>query len=479
MAGTDLEPARLPREWMTPGMTAAQLLAIVGAYRRVIAITAISAMMLAVLFSLIMSKTYVATTTLRIDAPTRDPETGGEISATMAAGFMSTQMDLIHSSRVLLAVVDKLGWDRDPDYASSSDGVERNRQRIAERVLAKNLKVVAGSKDSHLVDLSYAAKTPELAARVANVIAETYIETLSSSSAEPADKRSKAYTEQLDGLRQAVDDAQAKVTAFRNQNGLIELDQTVDAEGKYLLDLNTRLVETQAAERLGQLRMSESRRGAASDTAVLDSPVVQKLKEQLLELESRFAEVSRTLGPNHPDYRALQAEIAVARSRLASETGVYSQSIRQQAGISRSDAAELRAEIAEQREKVLKVRALQEQGAGLRRALEAAKSIYDKALQSYDQVVLGGVRRLPSVGVITEAVAPLNASKPIIRVNLILGLIGGLVCGLIGSFLWELAHRRVRCVDDLERELRLPLLAELPGNALPAPGRALPRPRLP
>jgi capsular polysaccharide biosynthesis protein len=37
----------------------------------------------------------------------------------------------------------------------------------------------------------------------------------------------------------------------------------------------------------------------------------------------------------------------------------------------------------------------------------------------------------------------------------------GLILGLFGPFLFELLNRRVRCRDDVERELGVPVLAEL------------------
>jgi capsular polysaccharide biosynthesis protein len=52
-------------------------------------------------------------------------------------------------------------------------------------------------------------------------------------------------------------------------------------------------------------------------------------------------------------------------------------------------------------------------------------------------------------------------AKPLLKNNLVFGLIAGLMLGLSLAFLLELMHRKVRCLEDLEREFDVPVMAQV------------------
>ena len=106
-------------------------------------------------------------------------------------------------------------------------------------------------------------------------------------------------------------------------------------------------------------------------------------------------------------------------------------------------------------------RSLQDEGARYLRELESAKRAYQQALDEYDRLQLGTRNDQSSANVASRATPPLNPSSPKTVVNLILALILGGGLAVTACFVIELLNRRVRCRDDVERDLDLPVLAEL------------------
>ena len=104
---------------------------------------------------------------------------------------------------------------------------------------------------------------------------------------------------------------------------------------------------------------------------------------------------------------------------------------------------------------------LQDEGARYLRELESAKRAYQQALDEYDRLQLGTRNDQSSANVASRATPPLNPSSPKTVVNLILALILGGGLAVTDCFVIELLNRRVRCRDDVERDLDLPVLAEL------------------
>jgi uncharacterized protein involved in exopolysaccharide biosynthesis len=456
-------PAMLPAAYATAGLSLQQIWSILYAYRRIIGIAVVAAVLLSAIISLVMPKTYIATALVQVDAPTRDAESGNPLPGELAAGYVTTQVDLIGSPAVLMSAVDRLGWADDPAYTKSvpTDAPGGARAWLMEERLFKNLKVSGGTKDSRLIAVSYSGRSADEAAKAANAVANAYVETLTQSFTGSDSERAKTYTGQLDELRKNVDAAQAKLTEFRERTGVIDIEQrgSLDIEQERLLDLERRLVAAESDEQLATLRAQQSAKNAGADINVLTSASVQALKAAESNLVQRLAQISGTLGPRHPEYRAAEAELEAVRSRLSRETGVYSESLRAQAATSAGDAAALRKARDAQRARVLELRGQQDEGASLLRAVESAKLIYDEALKSYDQVVLSQARRSANATIVAAALPPLRKSKPKTSVNLLIGLFGGLVCSALGCLLWELLHRRIRCVDDIAQVLGEPPMA--------------------
>ena len=110
----------------------------------------------------------------------------------------------------------------------------------------------------------------------------------------------------------------------------------------------------------------------------------------------------------------------------------------------------------EQHTKLLKIRELQDQGQKLQLELESAQTVYKRALDGYDQIMFA------SSSMVGRATPPLEASKPNKILLLGVGALIAALIGLLGPLCYELwFNRRLHCRDDIERDLGLPVLAEL------------------
>lgn len=83
-------------------------LRILYARRKIIAMTLIITVLTTLVVSLLLPKTYKATTTLVLNYKGADPITGMPLPAQLLPGYMATQVDIINSRNVGLKVVDEL-----------------------------------------------------------------------------------------------------------------------------------------------------------------------------------------------------------------------------------------------------------------------------------------------------------------------------------------------------------------------------------
>jgi uncharacterized protein involved in exopolysaccharide biosynthesis len=189
--------------------------------------------------------------------------------------------------------------------------------------------------------------------------------------------------------------------------------------------------------------------------------MIQGLKSQLAAERAKLAELSASLGPRHPQILELNAQIAASERALKGELGAYSSNATSEVVSAKELEAKLETAVAERRAQVLKIREIQDQGAKFALELASAQAVYKKALDGHDQVMFASSGAYRNVQLVSSATPPARASRPRTAVALLMVLIAAIGLGLALPFGYELFNRRVRCRDDLERDLGIPVLIEL------------------
>lgn len=447
----------VPQQYAYPGPSLRQLWTIAWAYRvQAVAIAGAITVLGAIVIKL-LPKTYEATATVLIAYEINDPIAGQEFPIGLLGSYISTQMELMESNAVLVPVIEKLGIHQYERYQDFDGTPEELRETILES-LRKNLSITQGDWGSHFIYINYAAETAQEAAAVANAVTEEYLARKSSWVLNPASDREKRYTEKLEEFRRNVDEAQQRVTEFRQRAGLIDLDNASALDMDRLTALEKSLLEAESTKRGAELRLST---GADVDDAVLESSTIQDLKGRLSEQQSLMAELRTSLGGRHPQVQELQSQINQTQGAIRRETSTYSGSAQATLRRAEQQVKQLQTEVANQRDKVLEVRRLQEEGGRYTRELEAAKVVYDQALNGYDQILLASGSQYTNVKVVAPATEPLKPSKPKSLAYLFMVMVMGGGLGVGMPVIYEFFNRRIRCADDLERDFGVPVLVEL------------------
>lgn len=450
----------LPATYFHPGLSLAQIFAIVWAYRgQIIAIMA-SVALITVLAVMFWPRTYSATATLIVNYEVNDPTSGRELPAGLLSNFIATQIDLMQDLQLRLDVVDRLKLTERKFYMAGYNGDGSTRRQWAARVLGENLTITPSKSGSQMIYVSYDANSAEEAAEVANTVAEIYRELAHRHSTEPSE-RAKRSQLKLEALQTRVVEAQQQLTEFHQANGLIDPEYKTNSDINVLSELETRLLEAQNARRIAEAR-------AAADQAVGDqvmtSPLWQTLKTQLAAQEARLAELQISLGPRHPQIIELRTQIAATRRSLEAEQGHYAANAREGLRMARQLEGSLQKAVNEQRGRVLAIGQLREEASKYQLELESAQAMYKRAIEEHDQLMVAARSRYTNVSLVSPATPPLKPSKPRALRTLALGFVAAGMLGFGLPLIRELLGRRVRCRDDLERDLGVPVLAEF--NAL-------------
>ncbi len=464
--------AMIPAELMSQSLSLAQIFSILRAYRNRILLAGVLVMALAVAFSkLVLTRSYVATATVVADYDVNSPETNREFPSNLAASYMATQVEFIGSARVLGKVVDSLNLTGNAIMTKGYTGpANALRQHLIEKVLSKNL-MIGNPKESRLIYITYEAKSAEMAAQIANAIATAYLGEIRERMQGPSKMRAEQYLKSVAEFKAKLNAAETAVAEFRKNTGLIDLETRGEHDTRRLAELDSALLTAEVERRDAQIRnqqVARLGRSGATDVEYTASPAVVQIKQDLLSAEARLVEISKVLGPRHPDYVATEAKVRALKAQLGGELDGFGSGVmanaRTRVGVSSAMVDSLKQRIDAEKAGLRATRGQQDEGARLLRELEAAAKLYDLALDQYGQIIRSAESQYSNVSMLAEATPPVRHSRPKTSVNMVLGLIGGLILAALASLLWELTHRRIRCLEDLEQLLGEAPLAELGAN---------------
>lgn len=245
----------------------------------------------AMLLTSAQDKRYEAVATVIVDYQAENPFDKSAIAPRSSGSYMATQLDIIRSDKVAARVLEQVEIAQSPELAGDASlgatvsGAEQREDLLGQ--LKQNLDVSAGFDNSQMIKIGYSSRNPENAARIANAFAAAYINTALELSREPLQQNAAWFDEQIQVLRRRLRAAEARLTEFQQEQGIVALDEKLDTESERLRELSTSLVEAQSnlfdvqSRQLGT-NHPEYRRAVAREGSLQQS--VEEQKQRILSL---------------------------------------------------------------------------------------------------------------------------------------------------------------------------------------------------
>ena len=253
---------------------------------------------------------------------------------------VASQAQLLMATDLARRVINKLNLSAVPEFGARDnnsivDGLMRmvglgrqNTENSADdRVLKhyyKNLKVYR-LEGSRVIAIDYSSEDPLLSANVANTIVDQYLVLQSSAKRETTEITSAALEPQIVELRKEVQAARQAVADFRARADLLIGADNIPLNQQQLAETSSDYSAAQAIKAEAQAKADLIREllnsGGSLETAsdVLNSQLIQRLRERQVAIQSNIAELSITLLPNHPQLKALQSQLNDYNQQIRSE----------------------------------------------------------------------------------------------------------------------------------------------------------------
>ena len=330
---------------------------------------------------------------------------------------------------------------------------------------------VIPSDTSRLITINYVSTDPEMAAIAANATAEAYILDQIEGKGDVTARASRWLDQRVKELRDRVIESETKLGQYRAQTGLVDIGegstaktQLAKLEGE-LIDARTRRAEAQARYDQIQSLLKDNRgdSGVESAAAVLDSPLIQRLREQETNIVRSLSALSTQLREGHPRMALARNELDDLRKKIEQEVGKIVRNLENELDIARvrernlqREARILEKQIEEQSQASANMRALMAE-------VDANKQLFQTVLGRFKETrVVDDELQQADARIISPAVPPGGPFYPQKRLIIIAALFVSAMFGIAIAIALELLDNGFRSLSHLETVTGIPGLGIVP-----------------
>ena len=331
-------------------------------------------------------------------------ERNEERTAVVDAEAVTSQVQLLLSRDLAREIIKKNKLAERPEFDPVLQGLSPVKSLLAlfgigrdpfsltpeERVLdAYYERFTAYAVDkSRVIVIEFQSRDPELAARVANSIAEGYLVLQQNARQEQARSAGLWLSGEIDSLRKKVAEAESRVEEFRSKSSLFVGTNNTTLSNQQMGELNTQLNNARAlksdAESKARLIREMLQSGKPIEASeVLNSELTRRLSEQRVTLRAQLAEQSSTLLDNHPRIKELKAQLADLDRQLREEAGKMSRSFDSDARIAGGRVEGLSASLEQMKKQAGSTNTQDVQLRALEREAKAQRDLLESYLAKY------------------------------------------------------------------------------------------------
>ncbi|MDJ1461940.1 Wzz/FepE/Etk N-terminal domain-containing protein [Nitratireductor sp. GZWM139] len=415
---------------------------------------------------------------------------------------IASEVEIVKSEAIARSVIKQLNLTEDPEIQTSSswrsavrgaissllsvfdqgdEGAaaagEPDEEDIMRRTMAGFLGRVSVRRvgQSYVLEIGYTSTDPVKAARAANAIANTYMQSSLDAKSQIIARGAQWIEDRLVEVGQQAHEAALSAEEYRNRNDIAQVGAS-GLDQQQLTEISSQLLSAQAAKAGEAARLATINRmlaGELPDSYVgeaLNNTEINRLRSELGAARTRLEAQQTRYGAESEPTLAAKAEIARLEGLITTELvriqGVYKSNL---------DTAEAREQLLQKQLDAIKGNVSEKNLARVELTeLESRATTYRRMYESVLQQLISTLQKqsfpIGDARMVTAATPPLAKNWPkttlIMPMALMLGFAGGL--GLAG--LRDVLDRRISSGERLGRELGLPTLGYVPFTRFQAPG---------
>lgn len=410
---------------------------------------------------------------------------------------LDTEVRILQSDLMALQVIRQLNLDKRPEFGGHADQNQPNL--VADPLQSDSSRTSSllsrfrGSlrvtliPNTRVMEIHYNSTDPQLAASVVNTLASTYVEQNFKTKFESTMQASDWLSKQLVDLQMKVETSQEKLVRYQKDHEILGTDEKNNIITSKLDELNKEMTmaESDRMQKEAVYRQTQSTDPVAVAAAIIadtsmagvSSALLDKLREQQVNLRIQVADLSTQFGPAYPKVQQLNNQLKEIDVQLKSETNKAVDHLEQQYLAALQRETMLRGAFDKQKQEANKLNESAIEYSLLKRDLDSNRTLYEGLLEKLKEAGVTAGLRSNNFRIINVARVPSSPSEPNIPRNLSFALVLGIISGVGLAFLLENMDNTVRTPEQAQLISGLPSLGMIPlgskSNRLGSSGKRL------
>jgi polysaccharide biosynthesis transport protein len=392
---------------------------------------------------------------------------------------LDTEVRILRSDLLALQVIRQLHLDKEsgtsPDSGNelTSDAAQADPSRTSAALASfrGNLQVSL-VPNTRIIEVQYRSTDKELAARVVNALASTYVEQNFKTRFESTMQASDWLSKQLVDLQIKVETSQEKLVQYQKEHQILGIDEKQNIITAKLDELNRELTAAEAArmEKEALYRSVESADGPLTPDAAssegkpspVDSTLLEKLREQKAEIEVQIAQMNAQFGPAYPKLMQVNGQLKELTAQIQTESNKVVGRLRADFLAAAQQEKMLRDALEQQKVEANKLNESSIEYSLLKRDVDTNRTLYEGLLEKLKEAGVTAGLRSNNFRIVDIARVPTAPAEPNLPRNLMFALALGLTTGIGLSFLLDSLDNTVRTPDQAQAVSALPSLGMIP-----------------
>lgn len=454
-------------------------------YRWLIGILVGAALVLGVVVTLMQSPKYAGVARIEIMVPTaRILEDMDVVAQSNDLRTFETAKERLKSRDLARRVVVELNLANDADFlfprpdfsignifarvfgtsprTDLGDLAAEERDALAIELLLKNLSVTL-LRGTSLLEVRFADQTPAKAADITNQIVRSYMDQQVDQTIATSDLARDFIGEQLAETKKLLEGSEAALVAYAKDKQLSGAGEDGGLITAKIEAINTSLA-TAIQKRLEAERLvAQIDRGEAAQLKeVLDSEAIQETRSKIAELKGEYQQKLSQFKPGFPDMQRLAAQIAEMERQAQIGIEAIARSIRLGLEGATQEEADLRQKLTELQAEQVAFRDKNIEYTILKREVESNRAQYQTLVDKRNELGVVSDLRRANIDVVESAIPPKAPFEPSLMRNVLLAV--GLASALSAAIIYvlELMNNKFSVPEQVESELKLPVLGVIP-----------------
>jgi capsular exopolysaccharide synthesis family protein len=373
--------------------------------------------------------------------------------------FLATQVSIIQSDSVLRPVAKRFHLAR--PAVEPQRGVSSTRAENAPIAL-KDLKATRQT-GTYLLLISYRSPSAELAADVANAVAQSYIQHAYDIRFRAAVGLSTFMEKQLEELKAKMERSAEALVRFEGDLGVINPEEKTSILSARLLQLNTEFTSAQADRVAKQVAFNAVKAGSVEALRVSSQgDELRRLADRMDEARQKFAVVKAQYGANHPAYKKADSELA----EIESQFNLLKGDITRRVGVQYQEALSrefmLQNAVATAKADYDRLNARSFEYKSLKQDADTDKGLYQELVRKIKEAGINSSFQDSSIRLADSARPGLHPVYPDIRMNAVIAFILSAMLAVGAAVAADALDNTVRDPDQIQRSLRIGVVGALP-----------------